>query len=830
MANYKGLTSKEAKQRLEQYGKNELVPEKEENLFLKIIDVLKEPMFLLLLFAAAIYFVLGEPKDGAIMLIFVVFVIGIDVVQEWKTDQTLKALKNMSSPKITVVRDGEPISIDSKELVPGDLMQISEGEKIPADGLIISMNDLCVDESTLTGESHTVWKTIHDPQNPDTSLWPLDRCFAGTLVTQGSAYITVTSTGTHTEYGKIGNHIAEAPDRPTPLEKQTAKLVKYAAMFGIVLFILVGIITYFNVKDLPFWDRMVSSILAGITLAMAMIPEEFPVILTVFLSMGAWRIAKKHSLIRRLPSVETLGAVSVLCVDKTGTLTKNQMEVQDIFTFSSDQTSLVETMGLACETEAYDPMEKAMLSYCSLQASPETPVVQGQLIHEYPFTSETKRMGHIWRKDGNTILAAKGSPENMLPLCSLSKKDLEEVQHQQKAMAQKGLRVIAVARAEITDIPSDLSEVTMEFVGLVGLADPPREAVPAAIETCKKAGVRIIMITGDNGDTALSIAKQIGIDTSGGFLTGAQIDALSPEELKQRLKNTNIFARVIPEHKMKLVNTLKELGHTVAMTGDGVNDAPALKYSDIGISMGSRGTEVAREASDMILLDDNFETIVETIKDGRRIYDNIRKAVSYVLVIHIPIALTALFAPLLGIASDAIMLLPLHVVLLELIVDPTCSIVFERQPADEDIMSRPPRDIKQPLVESSMLIRSILQGLIIFIASFGTYYCSYCMHPENPEVARSLGLCVLFVSNLFLVYVNSSTRGAFQTFVLNLKDPVLWAVNGGVLLMIIVVLYTPLSSYLKLAPLSIGQILFVLALSAVAVLWYEVVKWIRRTK
>ena len=686
-----GLTSAEAKRLQEQYGKNELTPQKKESFLKKVLSIICEPMFLLLIVAAVIYFILGEARDGAIMLVFVVGIISIDVIQEWKTDKTLSALKNLSAPHVTVIRDGREQTIGSSDLVPGDLMLICEGVKIPADGVVVKCNDLCVDESSLTGEAEGVWKVTADAVEPSDNYWRRDYCYAGTLVTQGFATVRTDKIGGATEYGKIGKSVAAAPEEETPLQKQTGSLVKTCAGIAGVLFALVGIFTYFNIPDHPIRSRIIESILSGITLAMAMIPEEFPVILTVFLSMGAWRLAKKQSLVRKLPSVETLGAVSVLCVDKTGTITMNRMAVEETWAVS-DEDTLIETMGLGCETDAYDPMEKAMLEYCEKHGITREHVFGGELITEYSFTNVLKMMGHIWRHEGEIIIAAKGSPERIFTVCELSDLEREAAEAKADEMSAKGLRVIAVGiqKPETEeDIPDDITKCSLKLCGLVGLADPPRESVKRDIEICNRAGIRVVMITGDNGRTASAIAKKIGMPNSGNIITGDMLDKMSDEILCERVKDVSIFSRVIPEHKMRIVKAFKENGDIVAMTGDGVNDAPALKYADIGIAMGKRGSEVSREAADLILMDDNFTTIVETVRDGRRIYDNIRKAVGYVFTIHIPIAASSLLAPLLGIAPAALFLLPLHVVLLELIIDPTCSIVLERQPAETNIMERP---------------------------------------------------------------------------------------------------------------------------------------------
>jgi len=830
--NMAGLSFAKVKELQEKYGKNELVAQKKESFMKKIFHIICEPMFLLLLIAAVIYFILGEPRDGAIMLIFVIGIISIDVIQQWKTDKTLNALKDLSAPHVTVIREGKETVIASRDLVPGDLMMIYEGVKIPADGIVIKCNDLCVDESSLTGEAEGVWKITEENAEPTKDYWRKDYCYAGTLVTQGTATVVVDKIGGATEYGKIGANVASAPNEDTPLQKQTASLVKVCAGIAAVLFALVGVVTYFNIPDHVFGDRIIESILSGITLAMAMIPEEFPVILTVFLSMGAWRLAKKQSLVRKLPSVETLGAVSVLCVDKTGTITMNQMTVQDTWVLNDDTHTLIETMGLGCETDAYDPMEKAMLSYCNGQGITTESLFNGELITEYAFTNELKMMGHVWRRIGEIIIAAKGSPERLLTVCKMSDEERKVVDQKIMEMSLEGLRVIAVATMKPQseeDIPEKITDCSLMLLGLIGLADPPRESIKNDIATCNRAGIRVVMITGDNGITASSIAKKIGMPHSDHIITGDMLNEMSDEELCRKVEDVSIFSRVVPEHKMRIVKAFKENGEIVAMTGDGVNDAPALKYADIGIAMGKRGSEVSREAADLILLDDNFTTIVETVKDGRRIYDNIRKAVGYVFTIHIPIAFASLLAPLMGIQPSAILLLPLHVVLLELVIDPTCSIVLERQPAEIDIMDRKPRNPKEKLLNAKIFTKSMIQGLTIFAASFGTYYFMLDGKAENAPVARSTGLAIIMISNLFLVQVNSSDQEfAFRSIVRLVKDKVMWAVNIFTVIGVAIILYTPINHFLKLAPLSISQLFSVLGIAAVAVLWYELVKLIKK--
>lgn len=829
LGDYSGLSENEIRKMKEKYGYNELTAVKSETIFQKAFGILKEPMFLLLICTSLIYFILGEPRDGIIMLVFVAFMSGINIFQEWKTDKTLQALKDLSSPKVRVIRNEKLIEIENRELTIGDLMLLQEGDKISADGYIVEMFDLGVDESILTGESEIVWKKVKLSKEEECLHWKNNYCYAGTSVTLGSALIKITAIGSETEYGKIGTALLSVPQDSTPLEKQIKKLIKICAFIGLGLFLLVTVFTYITMKEPIFLERLTHSILAGITLAMAIIPEEFPVILTVFLAMGAWRLAKKSSLVRKMPSVETLGAVSVLCVDKTGTLTKNQMTVQEVYYHSSKKEEVLLYSALGCEIEPYDPMEKAILSFVYDYGYNKQEIFNKKLVSEYSFSSETKMMGHVWEIDGKLNLAAKGSPGSILPLCNLSLQELNVIKAEQIRLAKKGYRVIAVGkRAGIESLPTKLCDNCLEFLGLIGFEDPPREAVLGAIKTCNKAGIRVIMITGDNGDTAASIANKIGIRNSENVITGAEMDNLSDEELKIKVKTTNIFARVIPNHKMRIVKTLKDIGEVVAMTGDGVNDAPALKYADIGIAMGKRGTNVAKEAADMVLLDDNFTTIVDSIKDGRRIYDNIKKAVGYVFVIHIPIALIAVLTPMLEIP---LLLLPIHIVLLELIIDPTCSIIFERQPPENDIMDRAPRSPIVSIIDSGLLIKAISQGITIFAAAFGSYVYLLNFARFSEEFSRSFALTVLILCNLFLVYVNQSKKQLAIKGIIAKTDKVIFYVNLGMLAVIVFILYIPAGNLIaKTCALSIFQIILAIIIAALATLWWDLVKLIRYYK
>ena len=815
---YTGLSKGQVAANQAKYGFNEQQEaEKPKGAFSKIIELLKEPMFLLLFVTASIYFLLGEPRDGIIMLCFVLFMSFISLYQEWRTDKTLQALRDLSSPRAQVIRDGGLVTIDSRELTVGDLMTIEEGDKIPADCRLIELFDLGVDESSLTGESEAVWKTTEPDQ---VNHFKRNYCYAGTSVIQGSALAEVEAIGSQTQFGAIGKDVMSAPDRPTPLEKQTSKLVRICAVISLAFFLIVTAATFFNTGN------VVDSLLAGVTLAMAIIPEEFPVILTIFLAMGAWRLARKSTLVRRMPSVETLGAVTVLCVDKTGTLTQNQMTVTDTYCHGITEKELMEYTVLGCETEPYDPMEKAILSRAATLGIDAGALFGNRLLHEYPFNAQTRMMGHVWQLEGGPVLASKGSPESILPLCGLSEAEKKSVEEEQHKLAEKGYRVIAVASCKVQgDIPQSLQEYKMGLVGLVGLEDPPREAVPGAVKVCQRAGIRVVMITGDNGTTAASIARRIGIAGCGEIITGEMLEAMPDEKLKDKVRTCNVFSRVLPRHKMRIVKALKESGEIVAMTGDGVNDAPALKYADIGIAMGKRGTGVAREAADMVLLDDNFTTIVEAVHDGRRIFDNILKSVGYVLVIHIPIALLALFAPLLGLPA---LLLPIHVVLLELIIDPTCSVVFERLPAEKDVMERGPRSPKTSILNKQLVIRSLIQGMLIFLAAFLPYFFllqSGCA----VETARSFSLLVLIFSNLFIVFINHSELSPAYDLLLRVRDSFITGLSLLIAAVILLVIYLPgLNAVAETAPLSLSMLLSGLGAAIVATFWREIPKAISR--
>ena len=616
LKNFQGLTDEEVVLSKEKYGLNKLTEKKKESLILKILSIFKEPMFLLLIIAASVYFVVGEYSDGIIMLIFVFAVCSIEFIQKAKTDKALEELNKLSSLNVKVIRNKREITISSDDVVVGDIVILEEGDKVPADGIILYSQSLGVNESCLTGESAVVYKSKKDDNN---NHFKLNMCYSGTDIINGMGVIKIIAVGKNTEFGLIGESLNEIKEEKTPLEKQINKLIFVCTIISTIVFILTIVLNYINHPELDFSKRIVQSILSGITIAMATIPEEIPVILTVFFAMGAWQLTKEKTLTRNMKAIETLGAVNVLCTDKTGTITENRMIVQDVYEVSK---TFYKTAYYACPIVAYDSMEIAIKKYCENNQKMNDEL---KLTKEYAFTIETKMMGQIWN---NKILCVKGAYESVLPLCNLNDKKYKEIMNKIDNYSKEGYRVLAVAKNDkLEEIPQKIVDIKLTFEGLIALYDPPRNGVKESLNECYSAKIRVIIITGDNGKTAKGIAKKINLENSDEVITGLELEKMTDEELFEKVKTVNIFARVYPNHKMRIVNALQKDNKIVAMTGDGINDAPALKKANIGIAMGQRGTNVAKESADLILLDDNFNTIVKTIENGRTIYKNIRKAI-----------------------------------------------------------------------------------------------------------------------------------------------------------------------------------------------------------
>lgn len=816
-AKWTGLSTAEVEAALAKYGPNEIGKRKKDGLLKRIAKVLAEPMFIFLFVTASIYFLLGEVVDGIIMLCSVLFISGIEFMQGRKIDRALDELNALSALNVDVLRDGKKQVIDSRDVVVGDILFLEEGDKIPADGVILESQGLGVNESTLTGESAVVHKKTEDDSDEH---FKLNMCYSGCDVTNGSAVIRVTAVGANTEIGKIGQTISEIKKEKTPLEKQIRQLIIICAVISFVFCLLVVVVNFWHNQHLAFGDRVAQSILAGITLAMATIPEEIPVVLTVFLAMGAWRLAKHNTLTRNMKAVETLGAVTVLCTDKTGTLTQNEMTVREVY-FGKDEKELARLAALASAKDPYDSMEIALQKYAFDLGYGKTLYDHG-LVHEYVFNNEDKMMGEVWAIDGKNLLAVKGAYENVVALCDLSKVERQEIEKQVEDYAEKGYRVLAVAKNDnLQKIPKHLTDNKLQFVGLVALVDPPREGVEKSLDFCHHAGVRVIMITGDNGDTAKGIAKQIGMNACGRAITGQELEKMSDQELEKRVEDTNIFARVYPQHKMRIVKALQKNGEVVAMTGDGVNDAPALKKAEIGIAMGQRGTNVAKEAADMILMDDNFNTIVEAIKNGRTIYHNIQKAIMYILAIHIPIILLSLFVPLLNLPT---LLLPIHVVLLELIIDPTSSIVFQRLAPDREVTEGKPRGLNEALLNWKMVVRSIVQGVVIFAVVFASYF--YLIKNDAAQTqAVAFSFATLVLANVLLVYVLQSDDFALKNFIMDFRDKIIVLINAAVVAVLLLLIYVPfLQRFVGTRALDFGEMMLALGLAVLATFSFDLLK------
>lgn len=822
-----GLSSAEVLERQQKFGTNSLSAQQKISLLQQILATLREPTLILLIIAAAIYVLLGESKDSIFMFASIIAIVAIHVFQSWRTDRSLEALKELAAPQIKVLRDGHEQTIASVELVPGDVIFMSEGLKIPADAIVVDGADLKVDESTLTGEPEGVWKiaaTSSNWNNLTEDEKKQSYCYAGTFALQGSAMAVVDKIGLNTEYGKISHQLSQTELDSTPLQKQIAKLIKISGLIATVFFVLVIIITFAGLDSTAsLLDRLGVSIVSGVTLAIALIPEELPIVLTVFMSMGAWRLSRQKSLIRQMAAIETLGAVSVLCVDKTGTITLNQMTVNDAWSPHLSVAELAQITGMACEINAYDPMEKAMLTYAESLGVTHEEIFAGELVKDYPFDNDLKLMGHVWKIDDELVAAVKGS-ENVLQFCDLTSEQAADIKRRAADMAALGQRVIMVALSDnLRKVPAKLTKLKLKFAGLVALVDPPRLEVKAQIEQCLAAGVRVVMITGDNGVTAANIARQVGISQTERVLTGAELDEMDDAALTEILPEVNVFSRVTPSHKMRLIKAFKAGGGVIAMTGDGVNDAPALKSANVGIAMSLRGSDVAREAADIVLLDDNFKTIVNTIKDGRRIYNNIKKSVGYILTIHIPIAFVALAAPLLGAGPESLLLLPMHVVLLELLIDPTCSVLLEREPLEPEAMTKPPRNLTEPLVASRMWWRIILQGLMIFAGSFGIYH--YLLTTTaNAPLARAAGFGVIVLSSLFLAQLTTiGSSSIAQGLKILRRDKVSLAIYAVMVLVLAMLLFTPVGQLFYLAPLNFIQAILVIAIALATTFWVRLI-------
>jgi Ca2+-transporting ATPase len=765
-----GLSEAEAQRRLKSEGYNEL-PRQDRRTPLRIVlEVLREPMFALLLGGGFIYLLLGDLKEALILLGFAILSVAITVIQETRTERVLEALRDLTSPRALVIREGARRRIAGREVARGDLIVLAEGDRIPADAVLAEARDLQADESLLTGESVPVRK-IAATDIPEGRARPggddLPFIYSGALVVRGSGLAHVVATGPRSEIGKIGQSLHALETEPPRLQVQTARLVRLAALGGAAVSI-VAVVLYGTLRG-----GWLDAVLAGITIGMSMLPEEFPVVLTVFMAMGAWRISKARVLTRRAASIETLGSATVLCTDKTGTLTENRMSIAelrlpdgDVFRLREATDALVPSNFrelalhglLASAPVPFDPMEKAFHEFArgGLEVADGLPGPDWKLAHSYGLRPDLLAMTQLWQRDEDTpafAVAAKGAPEAVAHLCRLGPAELEAVHRAVDAMAAEGLRVLGVAKAahEGQRWPESQRDFPFVFLGLVGLADPLRPSVPEAVRECRSAGIRVVMITGDYPATAKAIAQQAGLDASE-VLTGDAIEQLDDTELARRAKTASVFARIMPEQKLRIVQALKADGEIVAMTGDGVNDAPSLKAAHIGVAMGGRGTDVAREASSLVLLDDDFGSIVTAIRLGRRIYDNVRKAMGFIFAVHVPIAGLALLPLVFGLP---IIFSPIHIAFLEMVIDPVCSLVFEAETDEEGIMRRKPRAPDEPLFSWRLIGWSVLQGGLAFGLVGAIFVIAHQRGMPEDEV-RALTFFALVLTIVSLILVNRS--------------------------------------------------------------------------
>ncbi|MCF8164489.1 MAG: cation-translocating P-type ATPase [Polynucleobacter sp.] len=793
-----GLSNEQVAQRLLEEGTNDLGLSQRRTLLVVMRDVLFEPMFLLLLAAGAIYLLTGERNEAMVLLGFVLVIMGMTVFQERRTDNALAALRDLSSPRALVIRSGVEQRIAGHEVVREDVLILAEGDRVPADGTLLQAHELSLDESMLTGESEPVSKTVEQS------------VFAGTLVVSGQGVVSVTLTGRNTQMGKIGQSLDEIEPQASPLREQMSSLTKRLAIIGIIFSL--------SLMVLFWWLRggWLDAMLAGIGLAMALLPQEFAVIMIIFFAFAARRLGKQHVLTRRLHAIETLGETTVLCVDKTGTLTQNRMQVEALCTlneqiFTTDLAKqslppafheLLEYAVLASEIAPHDPMEKAFHRLTSEQLQNDNRRdLTWVLAREYELSPQLLAMTHLWRLENTShdLVAAKGAPEAVAALCHLSTEQEKIVLQQAEALATRGLRVLAVAEAlHPTDQPwpSTQHDFDFEWLGLIALADPLRPEVAAAVEQCHRAGIRVIMITGDHPRTAIAIARQAGLEPTG-VLTGDEIAGMDQTTLNSRIQLMNVFARVKPHQKLALVESLKAQGEIVAMTGDGVNDAPALKAAHIGIAMGERGTDVAREAASLVLLKDDFNSIVHAIREGRRTFANMRQAMIYTLAVHVPIAGLALLPVLVGLP---LFLAPLHIAFLELVIDPACSVVFEAEQARADIMDHPPRSITETLLSTPQVIRSLVYGAFTTAGVFAYY--TWMLNFSEPSSANACAFVMLVTANAVLIL---ATRSAY----FNWKDlwsrftPIsLWVLAVTFVALLTITTYVPLAEAFRFTPVS----------------------------
>lgn len=749
---YQGLTSAQAKTAQTKYGYNIRPVAKRKNWFKSLLDIISEPMILLLLISATVYFFIGDKTEAFILLVSIIPVLIIEFFQQQRTDQAIKELDKMMVEFCEVYRDDQVTKMEAKYIVPEDLVYVTAGDKIPADGFLLNSFGLLIDESMLSGESIAAQKSAVEKSS---DLKDENKLFQGTMVVQGEGTFVVTAIGGQTAYGQLGSLLEKIEQIDTPLQKKIHALVKNVAIAAVIISLAVGILIAIKYS----WSQ---GLLSALALAMSLIPEEFPIVFSVFLIMGVWRMTKQNALTREMAMVETLGSATIICTDKTGTLTEGKMSLEEVYyknkihsvkeirKHSKEFLPLIKTALLSLEQIAIDPMEIEIQNFARQIGVDVTHFFREHtLLQDLPFESKNKMVHHLWEnKINECIQYSAGAPEFIIKNSSLTKPEKDQAEKAYEKMASNGQRVIAVAKRDCSEDKNILVK-NLEFVGLLAMSDPPRAGVKEAIDTCQKAGIRVIMITGDNKLTAHSIAENIGLKHNEQIIVGTDLEGLSDSAMKEIVRRHDIFTRVKPEQKYFIVSALQSMGEIVAMTGDGVNDAPALKKSNIGIAMGQKGTEVARAASGIVLLDDNFSTIVNAIKEGRRIYDNLRQAFVFLFSFHLPIVGLAVLPLLFG---QPMVFFPINIIFIELICDPAAVLGFEREKARQNLMLEKPRPYDEPLINLKLVGKILIQGLAILSISFGLYYY-YTIPLGQPEIGRTMAFASLVISQTFLILI-----------------------------------------------------------------------------
>jgi Ca2+-transporting ATPase len=828
----KGLSDDQVLKSRAENGSNSLENQDKNNFLTSLIEMVKEPMFLLLMTATGIYFITGDYGNGIFMAVAIILVSTISLYQESKSRNAIESLKKLSQPKSKVIRNSEIMEIPSEEIVLGDFIQIEEGTFIPADATIIQSNDFSANESILTGESLAVFKNEQSENS---------QVFRGTIVASGLALCEVNAIGGETKIGKIGKSIETIIEEKTPLQLQIGNFVKKMSLVGLVIFGIVWGINYYNSKNI------LDSLLKALTLAMSIIPEEIPVAFTTFMALGAWRLMKMGIIVKQTKTVETLGSATVICTDKTGTITENKMSLAQWYVFSSneikdiknenespnlskEEQELLTISMWASEPIPFDGMEIALHeAYSKLKINDER--TNFKLIHEYPLDGKPPMMTHVFEnQEGTRIIAAKGAPEALIASSNLSENEADQILKAVGSMANKGFRVLGVGVTEYSgnNFPQKQQDFAFQFKGLVGFYDPPKENIKAVFETFYNAGILVKIVTGDNAVTTSTIAKQVGFRNPEKTLNGDELMAMDEATLKEKVMETTIFTRMFPEAKLKIIKALKDNNQIVAMTGDGVNDGPALKSAHIGIAMGKKGTEIAKEAANLILIDDDFSKMTDAIAMGRKIYINLKKAIQYIISIHIPIILIVFIPLALGWVYPNIFS-PVHVIFLEIIMGPTCSIIYENEPMERNLMLLKPRPFTNTFFNLKEITISIIQGLMITIGLLFVY--QYCVTTNCIEsVTRTTVFLTLISSNIFLTLVNRSFYYSIFT-TLGYKNNLVLLIIGLTILITTLLLFVPVfSHFFQFETVSGSQISLSIFVGFVSVLWIEIYKWFKRRK